>query len=616
MDQSDALETVGRRPASQQMSRGEGPRLDLLAVAAAHRRGDATARSSRRFEGLTWRLTSFLVVVVLGVLVTSYVAFRDTHRVLRNAQHVDELVDIAERIGAFVHETQRERGVSVLYLSVSADDYLAELIDRWTQTDRQLNRLEQFLLSTRRGAELHSRLMRMSDESDDLAEDGADGNAAGSGQVLFRLHSVASQLEELDELRRNIRSRSVSLDATLDWFKQLNEKCLAVVEEVSNVSENAAQVRRLNAYLSLLSVKEYSGRERAVLSNVFAADRFGKQLYQTFDNLNDFQQLHLQRFLATSSDGDREFYHDAMSDPRVAHVKRMRAVARQNADTGNFDIDPAEWFDTSTARIDILRKVENYLAAKLHDQAENIKAAATLRLGVVNGLSCLVLGIVASGGWWCLSSFQRMELHQREHRAALEASEDMHRTVTDTAVDGIITINSQRQVVFFNRAAEKLFGYSEQEIQGQNINILVPEPWHSQHDSYVQNYLSGKTAGVIGKGRHVKGLRKDGSTFPLFLSLGVFSMDGETYFTGIVRDTTEETRIKNDLENTVAEMEQQTWSKVHSGQILNDLQGVTSVADCAQQVISSLAPLMGAGYGAHFSSATGETTVGPTNVEV
>jgi len=109
----------------------------------------------------------------------------------------------------------------------------------------------------------------------------------------------------------------------------------------------------------------------------------------------------------------------------------------------------------------------------------------------------------------------------------------------DTAADGIITIDESGLIESFNPASEVIFGYRKEEAVGQNVRLLMPEPDHLLHDSYMSRILSTRDNGIIGQGREVEGLRKDGSKFPMDLSVGVVDIGGAKIFTGIVRDITE-----------------------------------------------------------------------------
>jgi PAS domain S-box-containing protein len=111
--------------------------------------------------------------------------------------------------------------------------------------------------------------------------------------------------------------------------------------------------------------------------------------------------------------------------------------------------------------------------------------------------------------------------------------------MVESAVDGIIVIDDRGIVKMMNPAAERLFAYSSQEIIGRNVNTLMPEPYRSQHDGYLENYLQTGVRKIIGIGREVVGRRKDGSTFPMYLSVGEVSLGECRLFTGVVQDLTE-----------------------------------------------------------------------------
>ena len=116
------------------------------------------------------------------------------------------------------------------------------------------------------------------------------------------------------------------------------------------------------------------------------------------------------------------------------------------------------------------------------------------------------------------------------------------RAVVDHVVDGIITINDRAMIETFNPAAEKLFGYKASEVIGRNVSMLMPEPYHGQHDKYVHNYLTTGVAKIIGIGREVVGLRKDGTVFPMDLAVSEFRLGSRHTFVGIVRDISERKR--------------------------------------------------------------------------
>jgi PAS domain S-box-containing protein len=121
-------------------------------------------------------------------------------------------------------------------------------------------------------------------------------------------------------------------------------------------------------------------------------------------------------------------------------------------------------------------------------------------------------------------------------------SEVRLRAILENAVDGILTINDHGVIESLNPAAQRLFGYSAEELLGVNVKILMPEPYRVEHDGYLRNYRQTGERKIIGIGREVVGLRKDGSQFPLELSVSEFTLGDRRLFTGIVRDVAERRR--------------------------------------------------------------------------
>jgi len=126
-----------------------------------------------------------------------------------------------------------------------------------------------------------------------------------------------------------------------------------------------------------------------------------------------------------------------------------------------------------------------------------------------------------------------MIAHQHDSEAALRL-----KAIIKTATDGIIIIDDSGIIELVNEAAAKLFGYDELELIGQNISVLTPSPHREAHDSYIQNYIQTGVRKIIGIGRDVMGLRKNGDTFPLRLSISEVQLPERVVFTGILHDLT------------------------------------------------------------------------------
>ncbi len=113
------------------------------------------------------------------------------------------------------------------------------------------------------------------------------------------------------------------------------------------------------------------------------------------------------------------------------------------------------------------------------------------------------------------------------------------RAVVETAVDGILTIDEQGTILSANSSVQRIFGYSPQELLGENVRVLMPSPYHGEHDGYLANYRTTGVRKVIGIGREVEGRRKDGTVLSLDLSVSETRLESGTIFTGILRDVTD-----------------------------------------------------------------------------
>jgi two-component system sensor kinase FixL len=142
----------------------------------------------------------------------------------------------------------------------------------------------------------------------------------------------------------------------------------------------------------------------------------------------------------------------------------------------------------------------------------------------------------------------------KKGQTALLEREAHLQSVLDTVPDAMVVITTRGIMQSFSTAAEKLFGYRAEEAIGQNVSILMPEPYASQHDSYLARYMATGERRIIGLGRLVVGLRRDGSTFPMELAVGEMRSGERRFFTGFVRDLTERQEAKQRLQDLQAEL--------------------------------------------------------------
>ncbi|MCH8342361.1 MAG: response regulator [Planctomycetes bacterium] len=148
-----------------------------------------------------------------------------------------------------------------------------------------------------------------------------------------------------------------------------------------------------------------------------------------------------------------------------------------------------------------------------------------------------------------------------ERTAALRESEARIRAIVDAAADAVITIDERGVIDSFNQAAERLFGYTAEEVIGQSFNLLMPSPHREQHDQYITRYLKTGEKSIIGIGREEVAQRKDGTTFPVHIAVGEVKTGNVRLFTAILSDRTERKRAEQELEAAKAAAEAANQSK-------------------------------------------------------
>lgn len=159
--------------------------------------------------------------------------------------------------------------------------------------------------------------------------------------------------------------------------------------------------------------------------------------------------------------------------------------------------------------------------------------------------------------------------------------------ILETAVDAIITIDGSGIIDTFNPAAERLFGYSAAEIIGQNIAVLMPEPYSSKHDSYIKNYQSSRVRKIIGIGREVVAKDRNGNFFAIQLSVGEAEIGGKPMYVGFIQDITErkdqENELKRHRDHLQTLVEEKTQDLVRANEQLQKLVNIDGLTNLANR---------------------------------
>jgi two-component system sensor kinase FixL len=178
---------------------------------------------------------------------------------------------------------------------------------------------------------------------------------------------------------------------------------------------------------------------------------------------------------------------------------------------------------------------------------------------------------------------------RRRDQTALRDREAHLRAILETAVEGIITIDQRGNIESFNSAAERIFGYTADEIIGRNVKVLMPAPYRQEHDGYLANYERTGHAKIIGIGREVMGQRKDGTVFPMDLSVSEVKLEDRRLFTGFVRDITDRKRLEKEILEICDREQHRIGQGLHDG-LCQHLAGIELMSQVLEQKLSKKSP--------------------------
>ncbi len=203
-------------------------------------------------------------------------------------------------------------------------------------------------------------------------------------------------------------------------------------------------------------------------------------------------------------------------------------------------------------------------------------AKASGPLNQTHSLETLILEVAFMGIMSITGLIVATVLSERKKaEMALRHREELTRAIVDSAAEGIMTINAHGKIRSFNPAAEGIFGYAASEVINKNVSMLMPENIGLTHDSYLNNFQQTGRSGIIGISREVQGKRRDGSVFPMLLSVGEVATTGPRCFSGIIQDITERKQVEMQLQASLEE-KNTLLNEVHH-RVKNNMQVISSL---------------------------------------
>ncbi|MGC2777025.1 MAG: methyl-accepting chemotaxis protein [Bradyrhizobium sp.] len=306
-------------------------------------------------------LSALLPILTLAVLAAYEISTKWTVRV--EMMHMRPVAEAVGTLGRFVHELQRERGMSSAFLSSKGTQMRAELDQQRKLTD---------------GERVHAAAAL-----DGLRRSSALAEAAQSSEQA---------LAQLDRRRGEIDAQAIAPPVAVSSLTEIVGRLTSLIGGMSTLSDDDDISKAIIAYGNLTEGKERAGLERAVVAGGLAAGRFEQAAYARAMGLAAAQDSYFGAFRAAASVRARAAFDAAMAGPAIDGFEAMRKVVQQGGVSGDFrGLASKAWFDAATLRIDLLKQVEDTLAAELSELMVGKEAAATASLAAVGALLLLAL---------------------------------------------------------------------------------------------------------------------------------------------------------------------------------------------------------------------------------
>ena len=307
-----------------------------------------------------------LIPLIVVILLDAKLAM-DSFSASRNLKALDNVVELSTKIGALVHETQKERGMTAGYLGSKGEKFKAELPNQRVLTDEKLSEFKTFLSTF-------------------------DKNFY-SQDFIENLDSGIKKLEELSNIRNSVNSFSINAPVAIGYYTETNKLLLNVIGTVVKLSTNSEVSQELVSYMNFLLSKERAGLERAVGTNTFAKNAFDLELKTKFYTLVAEQTAYLDSFMKVSPKEAVDFYNKTMQDNSVEEVEKMRKIALYSGKESDFNVDANYWFKTITDKINLLKKVEDYLSENLVSTIRNELSEAQTNMMIFGLLSAFGIAL-------------------------------------------------------------------------------------------------------------------------------------------------------------------------------------------------------------------------------
>jgi len=296
------------------------------------------------------KLMLLVIIPLIIVILLTAKLFHGAYSQVNELKNLENVVILSTKIGALVHETQKERGLTAGFLGSKGKKFVNELAKQRQLVD---SRKKDFLNELK--------LIDVNNYSKEFASN---------------INLVVNKLNNLNIIRTQVSSFSLNTSKAISFYTNLNTLSLNAISSIIKLSNYAKVSQDLVSYMNFLLSKERAGIERAVITNTFVRDNFAEGMKEKFFTLVAQQNAYMDSFLKVTTNDAASFYKETLQGKAITEVSRIRKIA--GSKDGSFGVDASYWFSQITSKINLLKKVENFLSNKListitkqHDSAKN-----------------------------------------------------------------------------------------------------------------------------------------------------------------------------------------------------------------------------------------------------
>lgn len=312
------------------------------------------------------RILMALLLPVVGTLFFSGYTVTEKYLASKEMEKVLSLSEIAPVISNLIHEMQKERGASALYLGSQGKKFKTELPAQIKTTNMVLNSTIKAFV---------------------------DFDASSFSNVLVgKIKTTRQALSKLENVRTEVNALKTPVPLMAAFYTQTISELLSIIEEMGSLSTNVQITNAIAAYSAFLQGKEHAGIERAMGSGGFAAGQFSPEIYQKYVQLIAIQDTYLSRFDIFAADPLKDFFKTTVNGLDVENVGRMRAIAMASPYSGSTEnVDAAIWFETITRKINLLKKVEDEISNSLRINAQAIHDTTTTSFYIMGAITITLI---------------------------------------------------------------------------------------------------------------------------------------------------------------------------------------------------------------------------------